>query len=52
MDHSPTGRHAAPRQAWRIGDRLTVTAVHLITGHQLPAPSGAGQPGRHAVVSA
>jgi hypothetical protein len=41
-------RHAFPRSSWRIGDRLTVAAVHLIVGRPMPAASGAGQPGRHA----
>lgn len=40
-------RHAFPRSSWRIGDRLTVTAVHLIVGRPMPAATGAGQPGRH-----
>lgn len=43
-----TARHAAPRSAHRIGDRLTVAAVHLILARPLPTPTGAGQDGRHA----
>jgi hypothetical protein len=44
----PEPRHHAPRRAHRIGDRLTVTAVHLIVGAAMPTPTDAGQPGRHA----
>lgn len=42
------GRHAAPRNLARLGDGITVTAVHLFVGRPMPAPTGAGQPGRHA----
>lgn len=40
-------RHAAPARPFRIGERLTVPAVHLILGLACPSPTAAGQPGRH-----
>jgi hypothetical protein len=43
-----TARHAAPRSPRWIGERLTVAALHLILDRPLPAPTGAGQEGRHA----
>lgn len=42
------GRHAAPRRAYGLGDTVTVAAVHLFVGRTMPAPTDAGQPGRHA----
>ena len=42
-------RHAAPRNPGRIGDRLTVPALHLILGLPRPATTDAGQLGRHAL---
>lgn len=41
-------RHSAPARSHRIGDRLTVTAVHLILNRPMPAATDAGQNGRHA----
>lgn len=42
-----TARHAAPRHSYRIGERLTVAAVHVILGLAQPQPTDAAQPGRH-----
>jgi hypothetical protein len=45
-------KHAAPRNPARIGDRLTVAAVHLILGLPRPVATDAGQPGRHHLEAA
>lgn len=40
-------RHQAPRRPHRIGESLTVKAVHLILGLSMPQPTDAAQLGRH-----
>jgi hypothetical protein len=48
MTSTARGRHAAPNKPHRLGERVTVTAVHRFVDRPMPAPTDAGQPGRHA----
>lgn len=48
-ERRPGGRHVAPCHPWHADrlDLLTVSAVHLLVGRQLPGQSAPDSPGRH-----